>query len=411
MIQTKVYNYRISETGKRCFNPDFNNNIKKRKINDDDSDNSNENEQQEQKKGNNKTKRENSYTQINTKDIKNKKYKKDDNHSRSKCASKLKFNMIVSYNFNLDAFLTDDYHKRHEISRTDIKKILKYSDHDQLRMCAMINGIDVKILTRTNGNSIDESKNKINIKEDNTIDIIEYDSENENEDDELQTKNKNLNPNNIKIPYHHEQNLDPDSNNNHIHQSQQQITNVKKLLEDFFMKSLQIFSFADHLILKNDEHRPPLPIHFVTLDLLLMCYNNRNKKSITNLSDEDYETTNKSKKNTNKNKSNEYDHNKLQKLDYTFQHQLIRWKDIDILPFDIYKGYLKMVRVIPRSQYEKLYGSIKNDISRPFEYLINGIVYCGLNKEFMLLQTKTGHQYLSELSSVNKKKFDNILYI
>jgi hypothetical protein len=347
MLQNKIYNYKIDDFGQRSYESKLTKN--KKQIA-----NKNENENLESKE------------------------KKED-----------EYNIRVEYNFNLDPFLTTDYHNRHGISKSDIKKILKFCSPDQLWMATMLYGQEIKITTKyTNLNLDDLNWTRTRTEIDNVV----------------------------------------------------HTTNAKKVLEEFFLKSKKLKSLSpspsslsdtktktnantvDKLILKNDEHQPPLPVHFVSLSLLKSCFDFQMKENhylkslrILLLDYEEKQATDdddlivvtaETRKKNKSNKSNS------RNQDYIFQNKLIRWKDIDILPFGVYKRYLKMVRVIPKKLYQSIYGIPKNDISRPTEYLVDGSIYCGLNKEFMLLQTKQGHEYLSSLPNTKTtKENDHLIYL
>jgi hypothetical protein len=227
-----------------------------------------------------------------------------------KCTSG--FSMDLS--FNLLPQLTEEYRNRHELSLSDYKKIFKYTDVNNLWLMSIYNGLEVMpSASGSYGETISSSSGS---------DITTHGGN-------AQFKNK---------------------------------------LEKFL--STKSLSSEDRLIVKRDDHRPPLPLHFVTSDVL--------------------ESLSLSKKN--------------------YHAVLYKWKDVYLLPYGYYNGYLKMTVVLPRHIYEKRYSKPKNLISQPFEYLVDGVVWVS-TVEYILLQTVENHKEINELSSnIDIKSLQSSLY-
>ena len=147
-------------------------------------------------------------------------------------------------------------------------------------------------------------------------------------------------------------------------------TQFKSKLEKFLSENIKLSS-EDRLTSKRDKSRPQLPVHFVSEE---------NLKNFPNPN-----------------------------VEKPYYAHLYKWKDIYLLPHSYYNGFLKMIRVMPRHVYEKIYGKPMNVLSRPFEYLVDGLVYSGTT-EYVLFQTKEGHNTLNNSTASKDKEIENSLY-
>jgi hypothetical protein len=111
----------------------------------------------------------------------------------------------------------------------------------------------------------------------------------------------------------------------------------------------------DHLVCPFDAHVPPLPVHLLTKEDLAQ-----------------YPPPTR------------------------FYQRWWMWKGIRIVPREYYHGYLVMVKVIPRSEYESRYGPCKTRIQLPCEFLIQGQVFYDTEESFCF-QTQANHLELKEL--------------
>lgn len=218
----------------------------------------------------------------------------------------------INFSFNMSPQCTEEYRRRHGLSLNDYRKIFKCIEVNQLWMMAIYNGLEVTT-------SAIQSNSSTPI---NTEDSVTY------------------------------------SGN----------TQFKSKLENY-LSSTKILSTVDRLVAKKDKHKPPLPVHFVTLETLQSFPTPR-----------------------------------------TYYNSLYKWKDLYLLPFAYYNGYLKMISVLPRHVHECVYSKSKNFLSQPFEFLVNGIVYSG-TCEYLLLQTKENHQKLLNMTNNTEvKEYENALY-
>lgn len=206
-------------------------------------------------------------------------------------------NYTASFAFNLPLVLTEEYHRRHQLSLDDFKLIFRVTDVHYLWMMALYNNFDITTSAIQSCHA--------------NIEAVTY------------------------------------SGNTVI---------VTKLLHFLGRNGGRgIIGKKRRFIAAYDEHRPPLPVHFVTEEQL-----------------EQLPTP-----------GNSYD-------------QVYRWQNIYVVPYRYYNGYLQLIRVVPRYIYQAVYGEPVNLVSCPFEFLINGLVYCGI-PECLLVQTPSNHEVLEKL--------------
>lgn len=74
------------------------------------------------------------------------------------------------------------------------------------------------------------------------------------------------------------------------------------------------------------------------------------------------------------------------------------WRGVDVVPQRHYMGYLKLVRVVPRTEYLAMYPERLDPANRPTEYLIAGHVFVEI-KEAFLVQTLEAHKQICRFSS------------
>lgn len=78
--------------------------------------------------------------------------------------------------------------------------------------------------------------------------------------------------------------------------------------------------------------------------------------------------------------------------------RVMDWKDIKVLPSGGSCGYLKVHRVVPRSEFVSLFGPARNTLQLPFEHLTESGVWVETDEQF-LLQTPEGHDALMDIES------------
>lgn len=138
-------------------------------------------------------------------------------------------------------------------------------------------------------------------------------------------------------------------------------TQFKNKLEAFLQTKK--LSTTNCLVVKHD-HKLPLPVHFISNDALL---------SIKDISPRCLNVN----------------------LSISVYPYLYKFKDIYLVPFGYYAGYLKMIRVVPRHYHEHVYSKSRTLFNRPYEYLVDGMVYYGLS-EYVLFQTLENHNFISK---------------
>lgn len=210
-----------------------------------------------------------------------------------------------SYAFNMIPQLTEEYRARHNLSLADYRKIFKGMSVNHMWLMALYHGLEVTTSAVQSANL--------------QTDVMKY------------------------------------GNNNQY----------KKKLEEFLKPNL---SKTDRLIGARDKHKLPLPLHFVSEEML----------------------------NSIPKPAKKYDH-------------IFEWKNIYVVPYDYYNGYVKMVSVVPKFIYEKVYNKAKNLISQPFEYFIDGLVWCTLF-EYFLLQTVENHELLVNMDNHHAKQYEKYLF-
>lgn len=173
---------------------------------------------------------------------------------------------------------------------------------------------------------------------------------------------------------------------------------LKIKIEGLILKEdVSINSNSDKIVLENDKHKPPLPLHFLTKEQLL----NIRPASCDNINGD-----NNNNGTSNSNSSSGSGSSNIGFAAVKCFAKPYLWNDILLLPYGYYNGYLKMISVIPKHFHEQIYGMVKNEFQRPFEYLVGGMVYYGMN-EWILFQTEEWHQ---QLSQERIKGFENSLY-
>jgi hypothetical protein len=139
-----------------------------------------------------------------------------------------------------------------------------------------------------------------------------------------------------------------------------------KKIEKFLVNNKKL-STIDKLVARGDEHVPQLPVHFVS------------KETFSEIP-----------------APSQY---------YDF---LFKWRNIYLVPYAYYNGYIKMIKVIPIEDYEKVYLKCEDLLNRPPEYLVGKMVYCG-TKEYVLLQTKENHNFICSMPLSDFKDLENEL--
>ena len=130
---------------------------------------------------------------------------------------------------------------------------------------------------------------------------------------------------------------------------------IKKLMRHF---SLQRFQEADRILHPKDEHKPRLPVHLVSKELIKVLY---------------------------------------APLTYYKQHQrynsILTWADIQVLPVEWYRGYLKLTRVLPKKDYIEQFGEVQDLLHYPQEHVVQHNVYFETEESFFV-QTQLDHDAL-----------------
>lgn len=222
--------------------------------------------------------------------------------STSTNTKKRKYGFSFCYEFNLLPHLTQEYQERHQLSAADFQKIIKYTEPEDLWKMCIVNKLELTTSAIQSG----EVSNSGSLDGDEQLSY---------------------------------------AGNAQFHKKIETFISSKKL------------STVSKLIAKRDAHRPQLPLHFVTPEVL---------RSMPAPSE--------------------------------YCSQLYEFNGIYCVPASYYNGYLKMAVVVPRHIHELVFSKPKNMLTRPAEYLIDGLVYSS-TFECFFLQTIEGHERLCKMTN------------
>lgn len=215
---------------------------------------------------------------------------------------KRKYGFSFCYEFNLLPHLTQEYQERHQLSLADFQKIIKYTEPEDLWKMCIVNKLELTTSAIQSG----------------------------------EVSNCGSTDGEEQLSY---------AGNAQFHKKIETFISSKKL------------STVSKLIAKRDAHRPQLPLHFVTLEVM---------HSLPTPSE--------------------------------YYPQLYEFNGVYCVPASYYNGYLKMAVVVPRHIHELVFSKPKNMLTRPAEYLIDGIVYSS-TFECFFLQTIEGHDRLCKMTN------------
>ncbi len=120
---------------------------------------------------------------------------------------------------------------------------------------------------------------------------------------------------------------------------------LKKLYEKVLQQRTSC-TYPDKLVCANDQHIPHLPVHKIT---------NEECRAILQ---------------------------KFPKISHTYA-QTLDWRGIHVVPYCLYKGFLQMLRVVPKEEYYAIFGPPTCLRVTPMHFTINGIEYCDMDETFL----------------------------
>ena len=170
----------------------------------------------------------------------------------------------------------------------------------------------------------------------------------------------------------------------------------------------------DKLVCPFDDHRPPLPVHFVDKNVLQLLSSRvvfqrwkwvLTPEATSNMSEEQFSKTSLVPRVVNLTGKSAFE----QKGTDIFKHDEInigKWKNMLWIPLTFYKGYLQLMHIIEKQ--DVFIGPL---IEKPFEFLLGSNVY-QTTGESILLQTIKGHEQLCQFTEdvLFQSKFSENLY-
>lgn len=226
---------------------------------------------------------------------------------------------LETFQFNLPEVLTDDFFFRHQLTIKDYEKILSGS-----RKISHLWALALRKKVEITATSVSSCF--------------------------MRNVSSNLGGNNKAVVTHL------------IRKMQMQIHSIK-----------EVHTWSPKIICPHDENIPNLPVHFVSLEVLLSfpppstCYDQA----------------------------------------WTFQLNK-KMAPILCVPCQFYHGYLMFIRVEKKTSYEKRFGFPKSLLELPNEYVIHNQVFYGI-EECFLIQTFEAHQELRKQDLAFLHSLDNQL--
>jgi hypothetical protein len=145
-------------------------------------------------------------------------------------------------------------------------------------------------------------------------------------------------------------------------------TQFKKKIEEFIVENRKLSSVSK-MVVRGDIHKPPLTLHFISKEVLNSIPPPRK-----------------------------------------FHNYCLKWKGVYVVLMEYYNGYAKFNVVEPLNVHRRFNVEPGNLITRPDEYVIDGIVCCS-TKEYFAMQTKENHDAIMAVaSSRDLRDYDNTLF-